>query len=606
MENKHFIIIVAVAALAVIAGAAVCFMNGDDSEQSALYLGNVITMDEDNPTAEAVFVRNGMIEFVGSKEDAEKYCDEKTQVIDYGEYSIYPGFMEAHTHVSLAAIRTFGMFEVSMGVPLEENVKEFEKYYKEHPGQEYYLGYGWIIGSEEPTAAMLDAVCPDKPVILQSRGGHEAWVNTKCLQLLDYSPEYIKEAGPQQIHVDENGKPTGFLQETPAINLGKNPPYSVEELKGFVLKWQDQMIASGLTAVSDAGMELFGDKILQAIHEIDEQGDLKIRIRGLSLVRDNTDTPEEDMARIAQLAKLYNSEYFKIIGAKIFLDGTTEGHTSWLLEPYTDMPESTGIKRFSDVDKMAALITAANERGMLVHGHVMGDGAANAFASAVEKSVKETGNYDQRNAAAHLELVSEADKALFAKYGIIAASFYQFSPKIPGDDSMVKRIGPERAKSICPAQSFIDAGVVTVGHSDYPIAPIENISWAIFTATQRALPFIEPDVPNPDEKMSSVDALKSVTSNVAYMWHEEKRMGTIEVGKIANMSVQVIDYMNADVEELELALLFDNVATIIDGKEVYRCDPIEMTEEEQAELLESLKQAYELWSQQEEQPEGIE
>ena len=597
MVTKKSIAAIILLGIALVAVLATAGCVGSDNTADTIFYGNVITMDDKNPTAEAVAVKDGKILFVGSKTDAEAFCNEKTEVIDYGECSIYPGFMEAHMHVSLAGMRDYGMFELSSAVPLAENVKEVQKYVQEHPGQRVYIGFGWTPSEEEPTAAMLDAVVSDVPVILQSRGGHEAWVNSKELEILNYSPEYIKEMGPQQVHVDASGKPTGYLQELPAIKLVNQLPFTVEELKGFVLKWQDKTLASGYTAICDAGIELCGESIYQAISELDKEGKLKIRIYGLSLVKDNTDTPEEDMAHIAELAKKYNSENFKIIGAKIFLDGTTEGRTSWLLEPYTDMPESTGVKRFSDVDKMAALMTAANKYGMLVHGHVMGDGAAHAFADAVEKSVKETGNYDQRNAAAHIELVSAEDKERFAKYGIIAVSFYQMSPKIPGIASVEPRVGAERAKMICGAQSFIDAGAVVAGHSDYPVSPLQNVSFAMYTGITREMPLIESaPAANPAERLSRVDALKALTSNVAYMWHEEDRMGTLEAGKLANMAVLAVDFLKDDLETIELSLLIDNMATIVDGKVVYSSELLNMTDEEAEELMNLLPEMYELWA----------
>ncbi|HJJ95304.1 MAG TPA: amidohydrolase [Methanocorpusculum sp.] len=597
MVTKKSIAAIILLGIALVAVLATAGCVGSDNTADTIFYGNVITMDDKNPTAEAVAVKDGKILFVGSKTDAEAFCNEKTEVIDYYDCSIYPGFMEAHMHVSLAGMRDYGMFELSTGAPLAENVKELQKYVQEHPGQKVYIGFGWTFSGEEPTAAMIDAVVSDVPVILQTRGGHAAWVNSKELEILNYSPEYIKEMGPQQIHVDANGKPTGYIQEVPAIKLVNQLPFTVDELKEFVLKWQDKTLASGYTAVCDAGIELCGTDIYQAISELEKEGKLKIRIYGLSLVKDNTDTPEEDMAHIAELAKKYYSEHFKIIGAKIFLDGVTEEHTSWLLEPYNDMPESTGVKRFSDVDKMAALITAANKYGMLVHAHTMGDGAAHAFALAVEKSVTETGNYDQRNAAAHIELVTQEDKERFGKYGIVAVSFYQMSPKIPGMEGVEPRVGKERAKMICGAQSFIDAGAVVVGHSDYPVSPLENVPFAMYTAITREIPLIEAEPAiNPAERLSRVDALKALTSNVAYMWHEEDRMGTLEAGKLANMAVLGVDFLKDDLDTLAISLLLENIATIVDGKVVYSSDLLKMSEEEAEEFMNLLPELYELWA----------
>ena len=563
-----------------------------------LYLGNVITMDDDNPAAEAVAVKDGIIVFVGSKEDAPAFCDENTEIIDFGDYSIYPGFLEAHSHVIQAGIRDYGTIKLSESVPLSQTIKEFQAYIEKNPGKEYYIGSGWSAPGEEPTAAMLDAVCPDVPVILQSVDAHSVWVNSKEIEALNYSPEYIKEMGPQQIHVDADGKLTGYIQETPAIELFKNLPFTVEEMKGFFLQWQDKVLASGYTAVSDAGIELVGEKALQIYDELAREGKLKLRIFGLSLVNDNTDTPEEDMAKIYELAKKYKSEYFTIIGAKVFLDGVSAGHTAWMLEPYKDMPESVGVKRFSDTDKLARLITAADKYDMLVHGHAMGDGAAHMFADAVEKSVQETGNYDQRNAAAHLQFITEEDKERFGKYGIVAVSGYLWCPlSEKGVKVMGGLVGPEKAIQGFPAKSFINHGAVVVGHSDYPVSPVMSIPEAVYTAVSRTDPAGGTKKINTDELLTRKEALETVTTNVAYMWHEEDRMGSLEAGKLANMAVMSVDFLQDELEMIAEAAVTRNVATIVDGEIVYSAEPERLSDEEVEEYLRMTAELGDIWSQ---------
>ena len=582
--------------------AAVICTAGCVSEDTAdtIFYGNVITMDDNNPTAEAVAVKDGIIVFVGTEADAEAFIGEKTKIIDYGYYSIYPGFLEAHNHVGLAGMRDYGMAKLSSGVPLEENVKEIQKYIQDNPGKDCYIGSGWFFTGEEPTAAMLDAVCPDVPVILQTLDAHAAWVNSKELEILNYSPEYIKEMGPQQIHVDANGKPTGFLEEVPAISLSKNFPYTVEDLKEFTLKWQDRMLSLGYTGVADAGVELFGDKALQAFDELSKEGKLKMRIYGLSMVNDNTDTPDEDMAKIYELAKKVNTEYFKIIGAKVFLDGIVPTHTAWMLEPYKDMPESTGVKRFSDTDKLARLITAADKYGMLVHAHTLGDGAAHTFADAVEKSVKETGNYDQRNAAAHLQFITEEDKKRFGTYGIVAVTGYLWSPPSPATVLEGAAVGADRIPDGFPAKSFIDYGAVVVGHTDYPVSPAISIPEAVYSGVTREEPFGMFGARNPEkEALTREEVLSTLTKNVAYMWHEEDRMGTLEKGKIANMAVLAVDFLHDDMEDIAQATLRKNVATIVDGTIIYEADPVKLSEEEAEAFKRTIINLTETWLQRE-------
>ena len=552
-----------------------CINSGETGPADTLFLGNVITMDDENPFAEAVAVKDGLILFVGSAADAEKYCDENTEVIDFGGNSIYPGFLESHMHINLAGMREFGMAKLTPGVSLKQTVDEIAAYIKENPGKKFYLGCGWTFsGKEEPTAAMLDAVAPDVPVLLQTQDGHSVWVNSYCLKVINPTPEQIKAYGPAQVRVDKDGNPTGYLSEKPAIELFTDLPFTIEELKEFTLKWQEAALADGFTAVCDAGIELLGEAQLQAYEELIKEGKLKIRIYGLSMINDNTDTPEEDMAKIAEKAERLNSEYFKIIGAKVFMDGVIEAHSGWMIDEYKDQKDYYGVKRFSDSDKLARLMIAADKYGMLIHSHSVGDAASKTFADAAEKAVAVTGNYDQRNAAAHLQYITPEDMKRFGELGIIAVSGYQWCPKneftYPVEE---KFVGKEYAKKGYPAQSFIDAGAVVVAHTDYPVSPLVSVPLAMATGVTRTVPFVgEEGIRGPEEAMSREDTLASMTTNVAYMWHEEDRMGSLEAGKLANMAVFAADFLHDEMDVIGASALQPTVATIIDGEVVYRAE----------------------------------
>lgn len=547
--------------------------NVPEGPADTVFLGNVITMDDNNPCAEAVAVKDGIILFVGSAEAAKAFCDEKTEIIDYGDFSIYPGFLESHCHVSLAGMRSYGMAKLTPGVPLKQTIEEVKAYIKANPGKKYYIGSGWTFsGGEEPTTTMLDEACSDVPVILQTGDGHSVWINSKCLEVLNPTPEMIKAYGPAQVRVDGDGKPTGYISETPAIELLQDLQFGVEELKEFTLKWQEEGITEGFTGVCDAGIELFGPTQLQVYEELSKEGKLKLRIHGLSMVNDNTDTPEEDMAKIAEMAKKLNSEYFKIIGAKVFIDGVIEAHSGWMIDEYKDEPGYHGVRRFNDVDKMSRLMTAANKYGLLVHSHCVGDAAARMYADSVEKSVKETGNYDQRNAAAHLQYLKPEDIKRFGKYGIVAVSGYQWCPKnvfsYPVEEQCV---GSEYAEKGYPAKSFINAGSVVVGHTDYPVSPIVSNPHAIYLGITRTSPIIgKAGIRGPEEAMTREETLASITKNVAWMWHEEDRMGTLEKGKLANMAVFTADFLKDSLGAITAAAFLGAYATIIDGKVVYQ------------------------------------
>ena len=240
-------------------------------------------------------------------------------------------------------------------------------------------------------------------------------------------------------------------------------------------------------------------------------------------------------------------------------------------DEYKDQPGYYGVKRFSDSDKLARLMIAADKYGMLVHSHSVGDAASRTFADAVEKAVAETGNYDQRNAAAHLQYITPEDIKRFGELGIVAVSGYQWCPKneftYPVEE---KFVGKEYAEKGYPAQSFINAGAVVAAHTDYPVSPLVSIPLAMSSGVTRTT-LINGDegIRGPEEAMSREDTLASMTTNVAYMWHEEDRMGSLEVGKLANMAVFTADFLHDDMDIIGVSAVLPTAATIVDGEVVY-------------------------------------
>ena len=200
-------------------------------------------------------------------------------------------------------------------------------------------------------------------------------LNTKAPEWAGIDAEYAKKYGYDQVHVDQDGNPDGYICETPAFELAKKLPTSMEDAKTYVLAWQDMAIQHGYTAVADAGLELFYPEISRAYHELEEDGKLKMRTYAYLLCPENAADPTAEVARIAADRAKYSGEYFRVVGVKTFLDGVIEAHTGWQLNDYADKPGYHGLERFNDHDKMVELLTAADKEGLSVHVHSIGDGA---------------------------------------------------------------------------------------------------------------------------------------------------------------------------------------------------------------------------------------
>ena len=535
-----------------------------------IILGNVITMDEFKPYAEAIAVADEKIIYVGSKDAAMKLKDDRTKVLDYGRNSIYPGFLEAHCHPGLAGNNMFGRANLLEGKTPEDYLAILKEYVEKNQDKPHIVGSGWADDLlYQLNAKQLDEICPDKPMINQSAGGHMMWVNTKAMEAYDINEEAVAQWGADCIHVDENGKPNGLLAETPAIDLVKRVQPDLGQAKKELLGFQQYAFSNGYTGVYDAGYQLLTKHDPRAYKELDDEGRLKLYSYCGSFVNDNTDTPEEDMERIAKEAEEFNGKHVRVIGAKVFADGVVEGHTAWMLDDYVDKPGYKGVRRFDDHEKMVRLVKAAAAHNMNVHIHSIGDGATKAWIDAIAEAQSETGNFDMRNALAHLQEVAPEDVKRIGEYNVMAVCGIMWAIKEPDSfPQEVAYVGEEKSNNAYPVKSIMDAGGVVASHSDYPVSHNFSAVQAFCLGVLKKLPSVPDDyIRNIDQAISRHEALKTLTSNVAYMWHEEDRMGTISVGKLANFVVMDRDFMHDDFADIEKAVC---LATIVDGDIVYK------------------------------------
>ncbi|MCR4947318.1 MAG: amidohydrolase [Lachnospiraceae bacterium] len=533
-----------------------------------LVLGNVITMDEHKLFAEAVAVKGEKILYVGSAEVAKKLCDGHTKIYDYGNSSVYPGFLEAHCHPGGAGYLRTGLAHLNSEASLEECVKVMKEYMEAHPEKSYLSGMGFTAPDAEPDAAMLDAICPDKIMVCTDSGGHSMWMNTKAMEKYGINREAVEKWGTDCVRVDENGNPTGYISEGPVFHVRAMTEITVADMKDAVMAWEKFALSKGYTGAYNAGVEVTNKHEKEAYYELEKEGKLKLHTYAGSMVMDNTDTPEEDMARIAKDAEEHNSKHYRLIGAKVFCDGVVEAHTAWLLDDYADQPGYKGVSRFDDHDKMVRLLKAASEHNMNVHIHSIGDRSTKAWVDAIAEAEEATGNFDMRNALAHLQYVSKEDLKRFGDYNIIAVAAVMWVRKYPGFfEQEVEYVGEERANHAYPIKAFLDNGAVMVSHSDYPVSSEFSVPHVVCLGVSGTLPSSGKDmIRQIDQCISRKDTLKALTINVAYSWHAEDIMGSLEIGKLANIAVFDKDFMNDDLEEIEKAKC---LATFVDGEPVY-------------------------------------
>ena len=543
--------------------------------KQTLILGNIITVDEKRPFAKAAVVKNGVFSYIGSAEEAKKLAGADAKVLDYGDNYIYPGFMESHCHGSFAGERAIGQADLMQAgltnyPKYREIIKEF---IAKNPQRDFYVAAGWVENEEYVDKSFLDEICSDKPLFMQTGGGHSMLLNTKAMEWAGVDAEYAKKWGYDLVHVDENGDPNGYLCEGPLFEIVPNLPTTVRDIKDYLLAWQEIALSRGYTTVGDAGANVIHRDAPQAYYELEKEGKLKLRTYAWMYVTDNIADPKAEIARIAAQRAEMSGEYFHIIGAKAFLDGVTEAHTGWQNQDYLDTPGYHGAERFNDHDKMVQLIVEADKEGMSVHVHSEGGGATHYMLGCIEDAEKITGDKDQRNVLAHLHFVTDEDVRRMAETGSVAAVPPLWSPGVPGVyDQEIAYVGKELADQAYPIKSLSDAGANVVFHSDFPVSPMLDIKYSIYMAEKRNVPagFMGIDgvkARNLKEAITREQSLRAMTINVARQFHQEHRLGSIEVDKVANMTVFDCDFLHDDIEKVAKANI---VATLIDGEEVFK------------------------------------
>ena len=543
-------------------------------ESDCMIVGNIITMDEENPTAQAVVVKNGIIQFVGDRDEAKKYCTDQTTVLKFDSSFIYPGFMEGHVHGMLVAERLqqldLSSLDEQQGTKMADFLAAIAQYVKDNPSKEIYKGSGWSVKDVEPTAAMLDAVCSTKPIILTSVDGHSAWINTTAIEQFHLAdPANIEKYGTNYIRVDEKGYPTGYISEG-ATNLVREAlTLTKDEYKAGLLQWQQKAFSLGITACTEAAL-LPNSPIIDAYHELAKSGDWKLRTYAVERIPYTKDEKQFEAALEAarKHSILYNSEYFKVSGIKIFVDGIVEAQTAWFIEPYAHDNQYYGVPAFPDADLIAKAVAFANTNNMNAHFHTIGDAAVRTAVKGIVQAQQQTGITEARNTLSHLEVVQPEELNLIGLHNIIPVVAPLW---VPMDkeyyDYLKQYLGTDRLNKQYPIKSFFEKGCKVNFHSDYPVSPSFNVPQTIYAAVMRTLPMCEDfGAQNINEAITREQALQAFTTNVAYQFKQENRMGKLKAGFVANMSVFDADFLKDDLNKVFNA---QTVATIVDGQAVY-------------------------------------
>lgn len=531
-----------------------------------LFLGNILTMDERYHFFKAMTVTGGKVTYVGSESIARQLCDENTEIIDFGENFIYPGMIEGHCHPDLAGMRLALQADLSKDVSMEDYCDTVRRFVESNPELDEYRGSGWSEKDEKPCAAQLDRICAGKPVVLNSIDGHSMWLNTKAMEKYGINADAVRQWGTDIVRINADGTPTGYVSEGPVQDINLAGKYTSEQLENSVLVWQKFAFEHGFTAVMHAGIQ---ESRIPIYKKLINEGKFKLKTYACVLLDEREPDYPAAVRKARELADKYNDDVFRIIGIKVFMDGVVEAHTAWLRDGYNDDPENTGVKRMRDPQRFTELLIEAAKNDLIVHCHTIGDGAIDFALDCIEKAETETGRMNMRNALAHLQVMRPDQVDKLVDLNVVGVVAPLWTAKVPGVyEQEISYCGKARADASYPIESIFKRGGFAAFHSDYPVSSKVSIPRSVYMAVTRRSPGEgEETLRNPAECTNRFEALAGLTTGAAYSVCDENRIGKLDIGYAADMTVYDVDFLNDDIEK---TVTSKHIATIVNGEIVWK------------------------------------
>ena len=545
----------------------VLFVTGCSSEktciESDLVLVNtkIYTANPKNPTVEALAIKNGKFVFIGSNTDAQNFNCGESKLLDLEGSFVYPGFIDAHAH-----LKGIGYRELNLNLQGADSLKSMLTQVTIHanklPIGDWVIGRGWIEKkwpeARFPTLEELDAISSDKPIALERADGHAIIVNSLALKLAGIDRDTSDPIGGK-IDKDINGEPNGVLIDKASLLVEKIiPKRSRQDEKNALKEGLYRTASMGWTQLHDAGSPLSDYELLE---EIKEEENLPIRIQ--FYVSDG----DEAIQFIETGPYLDPQHMLTARGVKLYADGAIGSRGAAFFNKYDDY-ETKGFLIFQKEETMPKLIKAL-VNGIQIQTHAIGDLAnsvtldwyAEAFSSVSEANRM---IIEPRWRIEHSQNILPIDQQRFADLKVIASM--QPSHAIGDLHFAHKRLGVDRLDNAYTWRSLIDLGVVIAGGSDAPVEigdPRIEFKAAI---GRKDLDGYYQDYWNLDESVSREEALYMFTKWAAYSVFEEDIKGTIEVGKLADLTIFSKDLMVIPEEEIMSSQI---LMTIVDGRVVY-------------------------------------
>jgi predicted amidohydrolase YtcJ len=559
----------AVAVTAVAATGAACAkppaaVVGKKTADFVFRNGRIYTVSSTQPWAQAVAVTGNTITYVGDEAGAKALEGPDTHVVDLKGNLLLPGFVEGHIHPFLGSFLSSG---VDLQVPTgEDALAAIAAYAKEHPDGPV-RGFGWrvdMFGPEGPTRGELDRVLPDRPGFFFAIDGHSMWANSKALEKAGVGRDTPDPIPGFSYYVrDVHGEPTGYVLEVDAVLSLVNAvdPISPHSMQTLLETWLPKASAAGITSVFDAGVPPIGDDqgaLIGLYADLEQRGKLPFRVVASYSVKS---PPVDDaVAKLTDIRNRISSELVNVGVVKVIGDGTQGGFTAWLIEPYADKPDSIGGSPFTE-EQWHQLVRQVDAAGFDVHVHACGEHTARTALDSIEAAIAANPPRDRRHTIAHLVYVEDPDSQRFGNLGVIA----QFSANWMSADpdtvqNMAARYGRPRQDLFYRTQDVLrSGGRISLG-TDWPAAgyfstykPLESIQIGV---TRQLIG--EPNAPvlaPADQRLSVEEAVHANTMGAAYQIRLDALVGSVEVGKRADLIVLDTNIFEVDPHDIHRATI---------------------------------------------------
>jgi predicted amidohydrolase YtcJ len=547
--------------------------SGELAADLVLRNGKIATLDDRNPTVQALAARGGKILALGRDDEIARLIGEKTEVIDLGGKFAMPGFIEGHGHFTSLG-QTKMELDLRTAKSWDDIIRLVGEAAQRTPPGEWIIGHGWHqakwAAPPEPNVdgypihTKLSEITPKNPVLLSHASGHMCFANAEAMRLAGVSSQTANPSGGE-ILKDAEGHPTGVFRETAQgpvrtacrrASQNRSAEETARTLDKAIQLAEDECLAKGITSFQDAGSDFH---TIDVFTKLAEDGKLKIRL--WVMARTSTNELASKLGKYRMIG--LGDNHLTVRGIKQAIDGALGAHGAWLLEPYEDLPSSTGLNTtpVSTIQE-AARLAVKHDYQLCVHA--IGDRANRETLNVFEEVLRENPSPQSRRwRIEHAQHLHPEDIPRFAKLGIIASmqGIHCTSDAV----FVLRRLGFRRAEQGAYVwQSLIKSGAIVSNGTDTPVEDVDPIACYYASVTRK---LANGTAFFPEQRMTREQALRSYTIQAAYSAFEEDIKGTLTPGKLADVVVLTQDILTVPDEKI-LKTRVDY--TIVGGNVVYR------------------------------------